>query len=521
VKSAGRIGGRHLAALGTEAGQVLARGDLALHEFESHDGGASEISIDSFAKLARLMLQEHRGAWLCLDGEDAAGGAFAQAQRTGEAGDFRPDDLRPARDEGGIAEACALESRGGDGVGAAADSLGPVAPRNHAGMFFRFALRHGHSFRLIRIMPKAARATQRKIDPAARLLAWYDANRRVLPWRAKPGETADPYRVWLSEIMLQQTTVVAVASYYREFLRRWPTVKALADAPLDEVLGAWAGLGYYARARNLHRAAKTVANELRGKFPQTAEGLRALPGIGPYTAGAISAIAFDAREAAIDANGERVLARYFAVEEPLPGAKPKLRALGQSLVPEKRAGDFAQALMDLGALICSPKKPACPNCPWAGDCVAYAKGIAEKLPLKGAKPVRPLKRGAAFVVRDAKGAVLLVKRPENGLLGAMLQPPLGPWAEEFPSQKVALSQAPFDAAWRKRAGLVRHGFTHFELEIEVYAVEVAKRPKAEGKWIAESELRGAALPTVMRKIVAHALDEGGPLFSQIRPLRKT
>ncbi len=351
-------------------------------------------------------------------------------------------------------------------------------------------------------------------------MAWYDAHRRELPWRARAGEAADPYRVWLSEIMLQQTTVVAVAPHYRAFLTRWPTVEALAAAPLDDVLAAWAGLGYYARARNLHRAAKVVAGEMAGQFPRTAERLRGLPGIGPYTAGAISAIAFDAREAAVDANAERVLARFFAVEEPLPIAKPKLRVLGQSLVPEKRAGDFAQALMDLGSLICTPRRPACTDCPWAEDCVGRARGIAERLPLKAERAVRPLRRGAAFVASDAKGAVLLVKRAENGLLGGMLEPPLGPWTENFPSSKAALTQAPFDANWRKRAGIVRHGFTHFELEIEVYSAEIRKRPEIDGRWVPHNELHAAALPTVMRKIVAHALDEGGPLFAQARSARR-
>ena len=406
------------------------------------------------------------------------------------------------------------------------------------------------------------RRSSKKTAPTARaLLAWYDIHRRTLPWRAKAGTRADPYRVWLSEIMLQQTTVVAVASYSRDFLRRWPNVKALAGAPLDDVLAAWAGLGYYARARNLHRAAKMVVDELGGRFPRTAEELRKLPGIGAYTAGAIAAIAFDAREAAVDANAERVLARVFAVEEPMPKAKVRLRVLGQSLVPAKRAGDFAQALMDLGSAICTPKRPACSACPWSKHCEARKRGIQEMLPVKGAKAVRPLKRGAAFVARDAKGAVLLEKRPENGLLGGMLQPPLGPWSEDFPSAKEALLQAPFRAAWKKRAGIVRHGFTHFELEIEIYVVELAvhskiktdchSRPsdakRREGKgtqvlmpdkvsplgspsltsrenarsspgmtaslWVAGNKLGDAALPTVMRKILAHALDHGGPLFA--------
>ncbi len=214
------------------------------------------------------------------------------------------------------------------------------------------------------------------------------------------GAQADPYRVWLSEIMLQQTTVQAVGNYYRKFLTRWPNVKALAAAPLDDVLAAWAGLGYYARARNLHAAAKMVANELGGKFPQTIEALREIPGIGPYTAGAIAAIAFDVKAAAVDANAERVIARYFAVREPLREAKPKLKTLTESILPDKRAGDFAQALMDLGSSICTPKRPACQNCPWFDDCKARKLGIQETLPVRNEKPERPLKRGAAFVVRD-------------------------------------------------------------------------------------------------------------------------
>jgi A/G-specific adenine glycosylase len=324
--------------------------------------------------------------------------------------------------------------------------------------------------------------------------------------------------VWLSEIMLQQTTVQAVAAYYRKFLARWPTVKALAKAPLDDVLAAWAGLGYYARARNLHAAAKVVAGELGGKFPTTAEALRKLPGVGAYTSGAIAAIAFDAPEAAMDANAERVIARLFAVEEPLPGAKAKLLTLGKSLVPQKRAGDFAQALMDLGSGICTVKRPTCGSCPWADDCEGRKRGIAEGLPVKGPKMARPLRRGAAFVARDAKGAVLLVKRPEKGLLGSMLQPPQGPWGEKFPTAKEAMAQAPFGAAWKKLPGVVRHGFTHFELEIEVWATKVGKRPRADGIWTVD--LSNAALPTVMRKIVAHALADDGPLFRHAKSARK-
>ncbi len=368
-------------------------------------------------------------------------------------------------------------------------------------------------------MPAKPSPTQ-KTSPATRLLAWYDIHRRELPWRARPGETADPYRVWLSEIMLQQTTVQVVGRYYREFLRRWPSVKRLAAAPLDDVLGAWAGLGYYARARNLHKAAQIVANNLGGKFPTTFEGLRKLPGIGDYTAGAIAAIAYNLPYAAMDANAERVIARFAAIEEPLPKSKPAMRAALQLLVPQKRAGDFAQGLMDLGSAICTVKRPACGNCPWMADCKARQRGIQELLPVKGEERARPLKRGAAFVARDASGAVLLQKRPTRGLLGGMLQPPLGPWTEEFPTAKEVLLQAPFRADWRKRPGVVRHGFTHFELEMEVYATDIAKRPDVQGKWFRADTLAGAALPTLMRKIIMHALDDGGPLFAQVRSARR-
>ncbi len=293
------------------------------------------------------------------------------------------------------------------------------------------------------------------------------------------------------------------------------------------MLTAWAGLGYYARARNLHAAAKVVAGELGGRFPQTFEGLRALPGVGVYTAGAIAAIAFDQPHAAMDANAERVIARVFAIDGPLPKSKAEMRTALQSLVPARRAGDFAQALMDLGSLICTPKKPACPRCPWTDGCVARKRGIQEDLPVKAPKMVRPLRRGAAFVARDAEGAVLLVKRPEKGLLGGMMQPPLGPWGEEFPSRDEAIRQAPFQAEWKKRIGIVRHGFTHFELEIEVYVTENCHSRRSvltraspgmtAGVWV--GDLSSVALPTVMKKILHHAFADDGPLFAQARSAR--
>ncbi len=327
-----------------------------------------------------------------------------------------------------------------------------------------------------------------------------------MPWRAKRGARVNPYRVWLSEIMLQQTTVQTVGSYYRSFLKRWPNVTALANASLDEVLASWSGLGYYSRARNLHRTAQLVAFERGGKFPKSAAELKKLPGIGPYTAGAIAAIAFGERVAALDANAERVLARLFALSEPLPQIKKQLAALADSLVPADRPGDFAQALMDLGATVCTPKNPKCDGCPIAGHCLARRRGLAEQLPSKSVKPARPTKRGAAYVAFDRKNSVLLERRPEKGLLGAMMQPPLGAWRSAFPTRARALKEVPFPGRWSKAPGVVRHSFTHFHLEIEVYVAHFNRRPVFSGKWVAPEGLRETALPTAMRKLVRHALD---------------
>jgi A/G-specific adenine glycosylase len=345
-------------------------------------------------------------------------------------------------------------------------------------------------------------------DPAA-LLAWYGRHRRHLPWRAAPGAKADPYHVWLSEIMLQQTTVKAVGPYYMKFLAKWPDVGALAAAPLDDVLKAWAGLGYYARARNLHACAQTVAGEHGGRFPDTEEGLRTLPGIGGYTSAAIAAIAFGRRAVAIDGNIERVIARLYAIEEELPAAKAEIRARADGLVPERRAGDFTQAMMDLGATICTPKKPACGICPWMDACSARARGDAETFPRKAPKVEGRMRYGASFVVTRADGQgnphVLVRSRPAKGLLGGMTEVPSTAWVHEL-DEADALSQAPIKARWRKLAGAVEHGFTHFPLRQTVYLARVPARTRApEGmRWVALAELPGEALPNVMRKVVAHA-----------------
>jgi A/G-specific adenine glycosylase len=345
------------------------------------------------------------------------------------------------------------------------------------------------------------------MDPTAihsALLAWYDRHRRDLPWRARPGEAGDPYRIWLSEIMLQQTTVKTVAPYFEDFVRRWPTVGDLAAAELEDVLRAWAGLGYYARARNLHACARAVAAK-GGGFPSNEAALLELPGIGAYTAAAIAAIAFDRPAMPVDGNVERVVARLFAVEEPLPRAKRRVAELARGLTPERRAGDFAQAMMDLGATICTPAKPRCILCPLAEPCRARAGGIAEELPARDAKPERPTRHGVVFFATRADGALLLRKRPERGLLGGMTELPTTEWrGHAYPVDEM-MALAPAPAAWRTLPGLVRHTFTHFRLELTVAAARLPDTLEVAGTWIAIERLGEEALPSVMRKVVAHML----------------
>jgi A/G-specific adenine glycosylase len=363
---------------------------------------------------------------------------------------------------------------------------------------------------------------------AAVLLAWYDRHRRSLPWRAENGEPSDPYRVWLSEIMLQQTTVKAVAPYYMRFLQRWPSVTDLAAESLVEVLKLWAGLGYYARARNLHACARAIVENHGGHFPDTEAELLTLPGIGAYTAAAIAAIAFDRKATPVDGNIERVIARLYAVDEPLPAAKPKIRALAATLTPDARPGDFAQAMMDLGAMVCTPKKPACVLCPWSGACVARKRGDQDTFPRKTPKAEGKLRRGAAFVVTRADGALLVRTRPDKGLLAKMTEVPTTEWTHGF-DETDALSEAPQlttptrraasaarhsppqgrrdqRTAWHRVPGLVTHVFTHFPLELGVYRTHVANGTRAPHgmRWIAASEIEGEAFPNVMRKVIAHA-----------------
>ena len=354
----------------------------------------------------------------------------------------------------------------------------------------------------------AAAPTVELCELPERLLAWYDRHRRDLPWRARPGERPDPYRVWLSEIMLQQTTVATVGAYFDRFMARWPDLRALAAASLDEVLHAWQGLGYYARARNLHACARAVVERHGGEFPDSEAALRALPGIGDYTAAAVAAIAFDRVATPVDGNIERVIARLFAHTEPLPEAKPALRKLAASLTPEERAGDYAQAVMDLGATICTPKKPKCILCPWREACRGRAEGIAERLPARRAKAEKPLRRGVAFWAVRPDGAVLLRRRPEKGLLGGMMEVPSTLWREAPWSEEEAKAAAPVPAKWRLLPDVVRHSFTHFHLELAVLAGEVRAGFSKGGQWVKLDELGAQALPTLMKKVVAHA--RGGP-----------
>ena len=350
--------------------------------------------------------------------------------------------------------------------------------------------------------PAAASGSE---ELSARLLAWYGNRRRDLPWRAAPGETADPYRVWLSEIMLQQTTVKTVIPYYLDFVARWPTVRALAAAELDRILHAWQGLGYYARARNLHACARRIVTEHDGRFPAAEDALRELPGIGAYTAAALAAIAFGRRAVVVDGNVERVMARLFTVEAPLPGAKKRLAELAGRLTPVARAGDYAQAVMDLGATVCTRRAPDCASCPLAPDCAARASGGPERWPRRAPKKRRPVRRGVAFWLEDSAGAVLLRRRAEAGLLGGMMEVPSTPWRDRKWTAADAGREAPAAVEWRALPGQVRHVFTHFQLELTIMIGRLGEDDgRAAGVWCPPERLSEQALPTLMKKIAAHA-----------------
>jgi A/G-specific adenine glycosylase len=349
-------------------------------------------------------------------------------------------------------------------------------------------------------------------EAATALLEWYDTERRDLPWRYHPGEPADPYRVWLSEIMLQQTTVKAVIPYFNKFIALWPTIEALAAADDEDVLRAWAGLGYYSRARNLHQCARVIVDEHHGDFPDTEAELVKLPGVGPYTAAAIAAIAFGRATVPVDGNVERVMSRFHAIEQPLPQSKARLRAAAAALVPAGRPGDFAQAMMDLGATVCTPKRPSCMMCPIQPQCAGHVRGNAAALPNKMAKPERPTRRGIAFLALAEDGKLLLRRRPDTGLLARMLEIPSTDWLEDPPELDEALRAAPVRADWWLVPGQVVHTFTHFRLEMLVYRAMVPPSPHLtfwadaqRCRWVPRRELDNQALPSVMRKLIAHGM----------------
>lgn len=343
------------------------------------------------------------------------------------------------------------------------------------------------------------------------ILEWYDRHHRELPWRVSPsmarhGVVANPYHIWMSEVMLQQTTVQAVKAYFEKFLALWPEVEDLAAADNEDVMKAWAGLGYYARARNLKKCAEAVARDHGGRFPDTEEGLKALPGIGDYTAAAVAAIAFNRKSAVLDGNVERVISRLYAIETPLPAAKPEMRGLVASLTPADRPGDFAQAMMDLGATICTPKRPACSLCPYRPHCRALSVADPETFPRKAKKKDRPLRLGAAFVAIDARDTVYLRKRGETGLLGGMTEVPGTAWTARQDGD-TSLAAQPFEAAWED-CGTISHVFTHFELRLSVYRANVARAETGnDGWWEPVSSLKAQALPTVMKKAIAQAIPD--------------
>jgi len=343
----------------------------------------------------------------------------------------------------------------------------------------------------------------------APLLTWYDGARRELPWRAPPGARADPYHVLVSEVMLQQTTVATVRPRYAAFLARFPDLATLAAAPLDDVLHAWQGLGYYRRARGLHAAARAAVDRHGGRLPADVDALEDLPGIGPYTAAAVAAIAYDVPVLAVDANVERVLARLFAVTTPLPQARGELRRRARDLTPGERPGDAVQALMELGALVCRPRKPACLACPLRGCCAAHRAGIAERLPEKTPKATRAARFATAFHLIRADGAVLFRRRPDDGLLGGLIELPSTPWRDAAAADPEA--EAPAATRWRRIPGRVRHVFTHLtlELDLRVGRIDDARAIDVEEPiWCPPGSFHSLALPTLTRKLLAH-VDRAG------------
>jgi A/G-specific adenine glycosylase len=338
------------------------------------------------------------------------------------------------------------------------------------------------------------------------LLAWYDRHRRVMPWRARAGRHPDPYHVWMSEIMLQQTTVATVGAYFVKFTGLWPTVQELAAADLDDVLAAWAGLGYYARARNLHKCAQAIVRDHSGRFPADIDALLALPGIGPYTAAAIASIAFDIPAVAVDGNVERVVSRFFAITDPLPQSKKEIHARATEVAEGcDRPGDFTQAFMELGATVCTPRNPKCGLCPWIRSCRGRQEGIAEGLPAKSPKKVKPVRHGKVFWITDGKGRFLIEKRKGKGLYEGMYQLPTTPWLDD--ASAIAKMPSPKGFRVSRHGETVRHSLTHFDLILEIWCGSAQDTAARDRVWISATNMSRYALPTLMKKAVRLCLDD--------------
>jgi len=341
-----------------------------------------------------------------------------------------------------------------------------------------------------------------------KLLTWYDRHKRVMPWRTIKNSKKVPYKIWLSEIMLQQTTVTTVGPYFQHFLKTWPTIDELANASLDDVLKVWQGLGYYSRARNLHKCAKLICNNFDGRFPNTEEQLEQLPGIGPYTAAAILAIAFDKPAIVVDGNVERVITRVFGIFKPLPEARPIIKDCAAKLAPKTtrgRPGDYAQAVMDLGATVCRPRKPLCDLCPWEKYCIAKQQNFVDQVPRKAPKKLKAVRKGVVFLALMSDGSLFLRRRPENGLLGGMMEFPSTVWLERSLSLKEICEAAPFKTQWVKITGTVNQAFSHFQLQLQVRVAVVNDQTQIFGGiWVDRDRLDEFALPNLMKKVWAFA-----------------
>jgi A/G-specific adenine glycosylase len=466
---------------------------------------------------------DHRGAVLRLECERAldpqhqgraddrrVGIAFGGAGRplqldgSGMTRQVLADNRWPIGDQAGFSQA-ARSQRLSDQPGREFSQRLGAAPRALHHWLGARGKKAGHEVDGMSANVSALASEAKRKAIVARTLAWWDRCRRTLAWRAEPGEIPDPYRVWLSEVLLQQTTAQAATPYYQAFMAKWPGVVDLAAASTDDVMSAFAGLGYYSRARNLHACAKEIARR-GGTFPSEEAQLRALPGVGAYTAAAVAAIAFGRQTAPVDGNIARVLARLLAVEKPIARARGELAAAARALAPSLRAGDFAQALMDIGATLCRPRSPACNSCPLAHDCAAFQAGVPEVYPRRAKATARPRRHGAVFFARRSDGAFLARRRPPHGLLASTIELPGTPWTSTTPEDGLA-GAAPVDARWRRLPGDVEQVFTHFALRLTVYAAEFEGGAPADCFWVKPDAIGAAGFSSMMRKAVKHALTQ--------------